>query len=718
MSLRRSRYPSCGTWTTLRCSVCNSSVSPPLPFSGNSVDLLRTRSEDCGERSAFVFLDEEGRRSDALTYRELDLRARAVAHRLTGIVAPGERALLLHPPGLDYVAAYFGCLYAGVIAVPLFPPQRNKAEHVDVVARDCAASVVLSVSSVTSAMDSLDDALFVKGLPRIATDTVTVSDATAREVVEQFEKNSRPVTEVAYLQYTSGSTSTPKGVVITHAMVWQQCAELAAGWGVDADSTVVSWLPHFHDFGQVSSVLMPVQLGITSVLMAPSTFVKNPIRWLAAVTEYGGTHSGSPNFAFDLCVDNTTPAQRERLDLSSWRVVSNGAEPVRTATLERFRRTFAEHGLSATALTPGYGLAEATLKVTSGNGDHAYVTARFDEAALGRRRVELGDGPASTELVGCGRPIMTTEIAIVDPDTAERCGDDQLGEIWVCGPIVAPGYWRRPEESERTFRARIAGAADDRTYLRTGDLGFVHDGELYICGRVKNLMIVNGVNYYLEDIEATVVRGHDALRAGAVIAFSTESDGQENLVLVAEYRAEGEPSAEDLITVVHDAVARRHAIAPSAIVLIAAGTIPRTTSGKLRRQQCRADYLAGLLNEIYRWEGLVTISETEPVQRNSAAPGMPSMGDLVAQGLRTQIAEWIAQHMGPDAPRMDGTRSLTELGLGSVDQMNLHERLETWSGRRFPPELMWDAASIDEMTRLIAEQLVPATEATPTEVGA
>lgn len=675
--------------------------SPSIPDVDcrNWVDLLNARVETHRAETAFVFLDSAGREAEALTYGELQQRAQAIAYQLTREVAVGDRALLLHPPGLDYVVSFYGCLYAGVIAVPLFPPQPNVLEQVDTIARDAEASILLSTGDIVRGIAEFDDKWYIAGLPRIASDAITEPPEHAVEV-EITE------TDIAYLQYTSGSTSVPKGVIIQHGMMLHQCAELVYGWGVDTESVVVSWLPHFHDFGQVSSVLMPVFTGTKAVLMAPSTFVKNPIRWLSAVSTYRGTHSGSPNFAFDLCVDRTTPQQRAELDLSSWRLVSNGAEPVRKATLDRFRAAFEPHGLPPTAPTPGYGLAEATLKVTSGTSGVEFAATSFDTTALGAREVvPAGDAPG-TELVGCGKAVMRTDIAIVTPESGQRAADGAVGEIWVSGPIVSPGYWNRPEDSERTFRARITGEDDARTYLRTGDLGFWYAGELYICGRVKNLMIVNGVNYYLEDIETTVVNGVTSLRAGAVIAFSVERDDQENLVLVAEYRADAGPSPQELVTAVHDAVARKHAIVPVAIVFIGQGTIARTTSGKLRRQQCKSDFLAGALAEVHRWEGMVTI-ETSADTPMSATP---SMRELVQQGLLTQIQEWMAENLGPDGPRLDSARSLAEHGLGSVDQMNLHDRLETWSGKRFPPELMWEATSIAAMTRIIADHLTPAVD--------
>ncbi|WP_028478667.1 non-ribosomal peptide synthetase, partial [Nocardia sp. CNY236] len=332
--------------------------------------------------------------------------------------------------------------------------------------------------------------------------------------------------------------------------------------------------------------------------------------------------------------------------------------------------------------------------------------ASFDESALGRRKVLPAEGEGTIELVGCGHTVMDTEIAIVEPESGRRLADDEIGEIWVSGQIVAPGYWDRPEDSEKTFHARITGESSDRTHLRTGDLGFRYAGELYICGRVKNLMIVNGVNYYLEDIEATVVSSHESLRAGAVIAFSLERNGQENLVLVAEYQPDLAPAAEDLVTVVHHIVARKHGITPMVVLFIDQGTIPRTTSGKLRRQQCKIDFLAGSLSEVHRWVDLAA-SETSIAADGSALPAMRSVRDRLQRGLLVQVDEWVAQHMAPDAPTVDVDRTLAEHGMGSIDQMNLHARLEEWVGMRFPPELMWDAASIAAMACAIAEHLEP-----------
>ncbi|MEV6279610.1 AMP-binding protein [Nocardia sp. NPDC051832] len=666
------------------------------------VDLLDTRARRSGDRTAYIFLDENGHESGSLTYRDLDRRARGIAGVLAEQFQGGDRVLLLYPAGLDYIAAFFGCLYAGVIAVPLYEPGRGRVEQIEVIAQDCAAAGVLTTREIATAMAAFSDELTVAGLPRVVTEEIApAAEATA-------EPPAIDPAAIAYLQYTSGSTATPKGVIIDHAMSVQQSMEMACAWHIDADSVVTSWLPHFHDFGQVTGVLLPVFTGGRAVLMAPATFVKNPVRWLDAVTKYHGTHSGAPNFAFDLCVDRTTPEQRAALDLSSWRVLSNGAEAVRKSTLERFEAAFAPCGLPETALSPGYGLAEDTLKVTCCTAEQRYFAERFDSAGLARRKAVPTAEPEGVDLVALGTTVLDTEMAIVEPESGRQVSEGEVGEIWVQGPCVSPGYWGRPEETERTFGARLAGGGET-PWLRTGDLGFVYAGELFICGRLKNLMIVNGMNYYLEDIEATVVDSDDALRAGAVLAFAVEDSGQEDLVLVAECRTDAGRELESLAASMHDAVARRHGIAPATVVLVQPGTVPRTTSGKLRRQHCMTDFVAGRLSETQRW---VRPAPVEPAPARTATNGngngngRTAMRDLVRQGLIEQIHAWLAENK-PDAPDLDPDRSLAEHGLGSVDQIDLHEWLESWAGKRFAPELIWDSETVTDMVRVLADILAP-----------
>ncbi|MFJ2664212.1 AMP-binding protein [Nocardia fluminea] len=662
------------------------------------------RARQLGDRTAYIFLDENGRETDVLTYRELDRWAGEIANMLAARFDRGDRVLLLYGAGLDYVAAFFGCLYAGVVAVPLFEPTRNRAEHIDAIAQDCDAAVVLTTHDLARRSNSLGTQYAFAQLPWVATDAL-------RGLGDPAEiPASTPVdgTTIAYLQYTSGSTATPKGVVIDHAMSLHQSADMGHCWQVEPGDTIVSWLPHFHDFGQVTGILLPIHAGCGAVLMAPSTFVKNPVRWLEAVSTYRGTHSGAPNFALDLCVDKTTPQQRAALDLSSWRALSNGAEPVRKASLDRFQAAFGPSGLSPSTLTPGYGLAEATLKVTCADVRSRRLAVRFDRSALGLGRAEPTAACDGVDLVGLGVTALSTQIAIVDPASTDRLPTGRVGEIWVSGPAVSAGYWRRREETERTFGARVVGEAAT-SWLRTGDLGFVYAGEMFVCGRVKNLMIVNGVNYYLEDIESTLADGHDALRAGGVLAFGIDSGGREDLVLVAEGRPGDGIEPDQLAIVMRDLVAERHGIVAVAVVLIAPGTIPRTTSGKLRRQQCRNDFQAGRLSEIHRWEGVTTM--TKPTADNNApdSSGPPSLADLVRLGLIARVQTWLMARFGAEAPTLDSSRSLIEHGLGSVDQIDLHEYLETWVGQRFSPEILWESTTVDEMVHAIADALSAST---------
>ncbi|WP_282776702.1 MULTISPECIES: AMP-binding protein [unclassified Nocardia] len=671
----------------------------PVVTACNWVDLVATRVRQFGDRRAFTFLAADGRESDTLTYRDLDRRARVIADCLAEQFNRGDRVLLLYPAGLDYVTAFFGCLYAGVIAVPMPEAARNRVGQIEAVARDCVAVAVLTTYQGVVELDSPGTHHALTGLPRIATDVL-------RDAQDPAPRAAIDGSAVAYLQYTSGSTAAPKGVIIDHAMALHQSADMAHCWQVGRDDVIVSWLPHFHDFGHVTGVLLPVYAGCSAVLMAPSTFVKNPVRWLEAITTYRGTHSGAPNFALDLCVDKTTPQQRAELDLSSWRALSNGAEPVRKASLDRFHATFAPSGLSATALTPGYGLAEATLKVTCSNVRGRHVAVRFDRQALGLGKAEPSGAEDGIDLVGLGVTALSTELAIVDPATAFRLPDGRVGEIWVSGPAVSPGYWQRPADTAQTFGVRIEG--DTRDWLRTGDLGFVHAGEMFICGRVKNMMIVNGVNYYLEDLEGTLADGHDGLRAGGVLAFGISKGGQEKLVLVAEHRPDSGVDPGELTRAMSDLVARRHGIVAESVVLIAPGTIPRTTSGKLRRQQCRNDFQAGRLSEIYRWEGKKTMTET--TENQVPGPSGSTMTELVRLGLIEQVRAWMADRPGPDQPVLDLSRSLIDHGLGSVDQIDLHESLETWAGQRFAPELLWESATVEDMVRAIADTLSTVTE--------
>ncbi|WP_437982708.1 amino acid adenylation domain-containing protein [Sorangium sp. So ce117] len=563
------------------------------------VALLRRSAEQRPAGHAYTFLLDGEADARAMTYGELDRRARALAAELQAGAQAGDRALLLVPPGLDFIAAFFGCLYAGLVAVPVPLPQRKSGlMRVLAIVRDCRPSVVLTTEAFLGAVTMLrDDPSFAElsHLRCMAVDTI-------RDGQEDAWRAPRVTAEtVAFLQYTSGSTGTPKGVVLTHGNLLRNELMIQRAFAHTAESVIVGWLPPHHDMGLIGNILQPLYVGVPCIQLAPEHFLMRPRRWLEAISRYRATTSGGPNFAYELCIRKIPPEQREGLDLGSWKVAFNGAEPIRAATLDRFAEAFAPAGFRRDAFYPCYGLAEATLLVTGGAADAPPVVRAVDRVGLAQgdavfepRRPEDG-----VSLVGCGGSPAGDEVRIVDPETLRPCKDERVGEIWVAGASVAQGYWERPEETALTFEARLS--TGEGPFLRTGDLGFSSRGELYVTGRLKDLIIVRGRNIYPQDIELTSEESHPGLRAGGGAAFSVDVDGEERIVIVQELgrRAPASEPAE-LGAAIERAVADRHEVAVHAVVLIKPGNLPRTTSGKVQRRACRARFLDGKLDAVWQ----------------------------------------------------------------------------------------------------------------------
>ena len=584
------------------------------------VEMVRHRARYQPHDIAFRYLIDGENEQVSLTYAQLEGQARAIGARLQAMGLTGERALLLYPAGLEFITGFFGCLYAGVVAVPVYPPRRNRSlMRIQGIADDAEAKVALTTNIVLDRIEALiDETPHLKQMAWL--DTTRVPD----ETEQGWQMPDIHGDTLAFLQYTSGSTGTPKGVMLNHASLVHNCATIAFAFEQTRASMGVFWLPSYHDMGLIGGVLQPLYLGCPNILMSPMTFLQKPYRWLSAISRFGGTTSGGPNFAYELCVRKITPEQRKTLDLSTWKVAFNGAEPVRAETLRRFSEAFAPCGFNPTSFYPCFGLAEATLLVSGGYSDKPPVIRSFDAAALAQDAVVEVEPEAETgrALVGCGGQLPDQNIAIVDPETLTACGKGRVGEIWVHGPSVAEGYWRQPEITDATFHAFMKDTGEG-PFLRTGDLGFMLDGDLYVTGRLKDLIIVRGVNYYPQDIELSVQRSHPRLRADCGAAFTVEEGGREQLVIVFEIERHKQGNFTDVLEAIRRAVAVEHDVIVDAILLIRAGTVPKTSSGKIQRHACRQGYRDGSLDVVCQWRAGDSAEQQVIQRREIAAAGKP-----------------------------------------------------------------------------------------------
>ena len=641
---------------------------------------------------AFTFLADSGREAGRLTYAALDARALTVPAALREAVAPGERALLLYPPGpsgLDFIAAFFGCLYAGVVAVPAYPPRphdRSQA-RLRAIARDSEPRAALTTSSVLAgASGGSAPAPELAGVRWIATDSLEDTLAAAGE----GEAPEPDPESIAFLQYTSGSTAEPKGVEVTHANLLHNERMIGAAFAQDEHSVVVGWLPLHHDMGLIGNVLQPLHAGGRCVLMSPVAFLQRPLRWLEAISRYRGTTSGGPDFAYELCARKATPEALAGLDLASWRVAFNGAEPVRAETLERFAATFAPCGFRPEAFYPCYGLAEATLFVAGG--------------VPGRMPRILRVAPESAHrVVSCGRPWLGQRLAVTDPETGAECPPGREGEVWIAGPSVARGYWRNPEATARDFNAFLLETGEG-PFLRTGDLGFVAGGELYVTGRLKDLIILRGRNHYPQDLERTAEASHADLRPGNGAAFAVEAGGEERLVIVLEVERRRRANLEDDLTAVAEAVRRavaeEHEVQVWEVVLLRAGALPKTSSGKVQRALCRRLYLAGELPCLSR-SALAAGATVDPAPETALDLPPGGLAALEPAGRRPVLVAWLRERtaaiLGIPAASVTDRQPLTALGLDSLTAVELKGSVEAALGVPLPLSELLRGAVIGEL---------------------
>jgi acyl-CoA synthetase (AMP-forming)/AMP-acid ligase II len=593
------------------------------------VELLRWRAMQQPKQQIYTYLaDGEGEEAN-LTVSALDLRARAIGALLRSYNAGGERALLLYPPGLEFISAFYGCLCGGVVAVPLPPPNMAQPQRslprLQSIVNDAQPTLVLTTSSILSKVESL----FTQA-PGLQTLRWLAIDKVVGDSAEEWRDPAVTADTPAILQYTSGSTAIPRGVMVSHANLLKNSVNISRAFEIASDAVSVTWLPVFHDMGLTNGIIQPLFDGRRCVLMPPQSFLQRPVRWLQAISHYQATISGGPNFAYELCASKITLQQRAALDLSTWNVAYNGAEPVRADTLKRFAAAFASCGFHPRVFYPCYGLAEATLIVSGGLVKDEPILHPAQVAALEHNGVvasTAGQLNART-LVGCGRAMPDTRIVIVHPESSTACAPDEVGEIWVSGPNVAKGYWNRPEENKLVFHAYLADTGEG-PFLRTGDLGFLRNGELFVTGRLKDLIIIGGRNLYPQEIELTVQHSHPAVRPTGCAAFSVDVEDEERLIVAAEVEPHYLPyrhptgrngtgnghgngngtahphgngrlalDADGMIRAIRRAVAEEHDVRVHAVLLLPAGGIPKTSSGKLQRNACQAGFLDGTLAKL------------------------------------------------------------------------------------------------------------------------
>jgi amino acid adenylation domain-containing protein len=696
------------------------------------LNILREKALTTPDQTGYIFLQDGETEGDRLTYNQLDQRARAIGALLQQHGAVGEPVLLLYPPGVDFIAAFFGCLYAGAIAVPTYPP-RNKRHlpRIHTIVADAQARLLLTVEKTRTRIRSwIDHTSSLTSVHMLTTDTEV------NGLADDWYEPALTAQQIAFLQYTSGSTSDPKGVMVTHSNLVENAKLIHRYFGQTADSMVVSWLPPYHDMGLIGGILQPMFTGCPVVLMAPTAFLQRPGRWLEAISRYRATASGGPNFAYDLCVRKISEDQRGTLDLSSWEVAFNGAEPVQAETLHRFAAAFAPCGFRPEAFFPCYGLAEATLFVSGGPKTAPPVVRTFDAAALEAHQIVENNAEHATgqSLVGSGQIGTEQQIAIVNPDTLTRCAPDQIGEIWIAGQCVTQGYWKRPELTAASFHAHQSETGEG-PFLRTGDLGFIRDNELFVTGRLKDLIIIRGRNHYPQDIEHTVEQSYPAIRWNSSAAFSVEIDGEEHLVVVAEVERRYRPrrgisfpeqaynaperrhlperrysprpdplnpeipyrfEAETAVAAIRQAVAENHELAPGALVFLKYGTIPKTSSGKIQRHLCKQRFLDDTLDHVAAWqpehdEMPATVSSEESEQRPI---GM----------WETFLAQLWGETLELDWERLNRDTHFFQLGGDSLNAITLTGALSDAVGVELDSDLIYQYPTLQALAAYLEQE--------------
>ncbi|MGI9516920.1 MAG: aminotransferase class I/II-fold pyridoxal phosphate-dependent enzyme, partial [Pirellulaceae bacterium] len=675
-------------------------LHPYSPPETTLVERLRYWRSALPEKVVYRFLGDGINETDTVTFSQLDERARACAAKLISMGLRGQRALLMYPSGIEFIVAFFGCQYAGVTAVPAYPPRRNRnMGRITTIADDAQTSIALTTREVIDRRNLMNIEVGVlKDQTWLATEEIPI------ELAGDWVEPDLGLDELAIIQYTSGSTGSPKGVMLSHDNVIANLRYITWGFQIRSSDHGVCWLPVYHDMGLIGGLLSSFFCGEPQTLMSPVHFLSRPIRWLQAISRDRVTVSGGPNFAYALCCDRITEEECEGLDLSSWRVAFNGAEPIRSDILERFTSKFEPYGFRHEAHYACYGMAETTLIVTGSRPDDIPVVGQFDAEQLSYHRVKpvTGSGKSVKQMIGCGRPFLDEEVVIVHPESCRALSEDKIGEIWVRSGSVGQGYWKKPEETAETFHAELAHQPG-KHWLRTGDLGFLHEGELYVAGRLKDMIIVRGVNRYPQDIEATAEAASPRLRVGGSAAFAVDRWDREQLVLICEVDRARDTDWDEVLQNVRSAVIADHDLPPDEIVLVRNGSTPKTSSGKVQRHACREKYLDQDLLVVARWalepdeavaDGHPTADEVV-VDETSLSP---EIVDTVCHFVRV-VARERARDLTPE------TNIVVDLGLDSLERLQIANSLEQHFGGRFPDEVLQEIETINEVASAVEQHI-------------
>ncbi|MBI3806335.1 MAG: AMP-binding protein, partial [Nitrospirae bacterium] len=691
---------------------------PPviIPPAVTLLDVMRWRADRRPDQVAYVFLRDGVTCDTVLTYGDLDAKARSIAGYLQSRFMPGERLLLVYPPGLDFVQAFWGALYAGLIAVPIPPPDAFRLKHsaarLQGIATDACSIGALSTNQIFSMLrEQGSHGGLIPMEHWISLDDVGSNSSSRWKLTNPLPS------ALAYLQYTSGSTSAPKGVMVSHGnMVAQSRCITDAGY-YDGHSVTLSWMPHFHDYGLVKGIIQPAWIGRPSYIMSPLTFLKRPLRWLEAIQRHHVTHSGGPNFAYRHCVEVVPPEDRARLDLSGWEVASCGAEPIAPDTIDRFVDAFAPVGFRREAFFPAYGMAEYTLLISLKREGVPPTVQALDSAALEQGVVceaEPGALPIR-QVIGCGTPVGDTKVVIAHPETLSRCAAQQVGEIWLAGASTTQGYWGNPEETARTFSAILRDTGEG-PFLRTGDLGFVKNGEVFVTGRLKDLLIVRGRNHYPQDIERTVEQSHVLCRAGGTAAFSLQESGEEVVVVVQEVeRQVAVCDIDEIAAAMRSAVSEQHDLRISSIIFIKAGSLPKTSSGKVQRRACREEFLRGRLDIIGK-----SVVQTPAQVAATTVITMAELRDLSPAAQRRRIEQWlqaiIADRLGSNQASVPCDRPVHLLGLDSLMAAEVLHRVEETFGIPLSLQILLGGATLGDLAVTIGQEFVLSPNQTHTNI--